>query len=328
MTRPRTRNLTLAVVVSVACLVAPFLATAVVNDWIVSAASLMILAISWNMAANAGLISLGHSAFWGVGSYAAVLAANKLGLPIGLSLLPAIVLGAAIGALLAVITGRLRGIFFAISTLALSEGLRVLAVMTPGFTGGGEGMYLNPKLRPGPEVVAGIMVLGAVVTVWLSWWVSLTPWHYAFRAMRANESAAQMLGIKPVAFRVGVLALAGALASFAGGVRIWYGGFVDPGIAFDLHITILAQIAPILGGIHTLAGPVIGSLLGVVLSEATRIWLGTKGFSLLVYGVALVACILFMPHGVWGAIRNVWARRTRPATPVDATVHDRKEATP
>ncbi|MES3014998.1 MAG: branched-chain amino acid ABC transporter permease [Pseudomonadota bacterium] len=300
-----------ALLVSVACIALPFGATAVVNDWLVSAASVVILAVSWNLAANAGLISLGHSAFWGLGSYAAILAANKLGLGLAASLLPALLLGAAVGAALAVITGRLRGIFFAISTLALSEGLRVLAVMLPGLTGGGEGLYLNPKLRPAPEVVAAFMVVGALAAVWLAWALSRTPWHFAFRAMRANESAAQMLGVQPVRFRVGVLALAGAMASFAGGVRIWYGGFVDPGIAFDLHITILAQIAPILGGIHTLAGPVIGAFLGVLLSEATRIWLGAKGVSLLVYGIALVLCILFLPQGVWGGMRAAWERWKR-----------------
>jgi branched-chain amino acid transport system permease protein len=300
-----------SLLVSVACVALPFGATAVVNDWLVSAASVVILAVSWNLAANAGLISLGHSAFWGLGSYAAILAANKLGLGLAASLLPALLLGAAVGAALAVITGRLRGIFFAISTLALSEGLRVLAVMLPGLTGGGEGLYLNPKLRPAPEVVAAFMVVGALAAVWLAWALSRTPWHFAFRAMRANESAAQMLGVQPVRFRVGVLALAGAMASFAGGVRIWYGGFIDPGIAFDLHITILAQIAPILGGIHTLAGPVIGAFLGVLLSEASRIWLGAKGVSLLVYGIALVLCILFLPQGVWGGMRAARSRWTR-----------------
>ena len=86
--------LMLGVAASLFCLVLPFYSTAVVNDWIVSAASLMILAYSWNMAANAGLISLGHSAFWGLGSYAAILTANKLGLPMVWSLVPAIAVGA------------------------------------------------------------------------------------------------------------------------------------------------------------------------------------------------------------------------------------------
>ena len=300
------RGAALAVVASLVSLALPFAATAVVNDWIISAASMVILAVSWNMAANAGLISLGHSAFWGVGTYTAVLSANKLGLPLAVALIPAMLIGALLGALLALITGRLRGIFFAISTLALSEGLRVIAVMTPGFTGGGEGIYVNPQLRIGAHWVAAIMVVGALISILVAWMISRTSWHFAFRAMRANESAAQMLGVRPIGFRVGILALAGAMAAFAGGVRVWYGGFVDPGIAFDLQITIYAQIGPLLGGIYTLAGPVIGALLSVLLSEAARIWFGTQGFGLLVYGVALVLCILFLPHGVWGGLQRLW----------------------
>ena len=300
------RGAALAIVASLVSLALPFAATAVVNDWIITAASMVILAVSWNLAASAGLISLGHSAFWGVGSYAAVLTANKLGLPLVVALIPTMLIGALLGALLALITGRLRGIFFAIATLALSEGLRVIAVMTPGFTGGGEGLYVNPELRIGAHWVAAIMVVGALISILVTWMISRTSWHFAFRAMRANESAAQMLGVRPITFRVGILALAGAMAAFAGGVRVWYGGFIDPGIAFDLQITILAQIGPLLGGIYTLAGPVIGAALSVLLSEAARIWFGAQGFGLLVYGVALVLCILFLPHGVWGGVLQLW----------------------
>jgi branched-chain amino acid transport system permease protein len=283
---------------------APFVATPVVNDWMMSTAGLVILAVSWNLAANAGLISLGHSAFWGVGGYAALLAADKLGSPMLVSLVPAILIGAVAGAGLAVITGRLRGIFFAISTLALSEGLRVLAVMTPKFTGGGEGMYVVENLRPAPHVITAVMVGGALACILIAWAVSRSRYQYAMRAMRANESASQMLGVNPLYFRIFVLALSGAMTSFAGGVKVWYGGFLDPVIAFDLHITILAQIAPILGGIHTLAGPVIGALLASGLAESTRILLGEKGLSLLVYGAVLVLSILYMPQGIWGACRG------------------------
>lgn len=307
----RNAQVLLAVVVSIVLLAIPFVASAVLNDWIISGASLVILAIAWNMASNAGLISLGHSAFWGIGSYAAVLVANRTALPLYVVLVPAMLAGAVLGAFLAVVTGRLRGIYFAISALAMSEGLRIVAVMLPDLTGGSEGLYIDPALRVAPAIVSALMVGGALATFGLSWWMSRTSWHYAFRAMRANESAAQMLGVAPIRYRVAVLALSGALTAFAGGVSIWYGGFIDPNIAFDLRITILAQIAPILGGVNTLVGPVIGAGLSVVLSETTRIWLGTHGVSLLVYGLALVLCILYLPHGVWGALR----RRRKSASP-------------
>ncbi len=105
-----------------------------------------------------------------------------------------------------------------------------------------------------------------------------------------------------------MLAVSGAIAAFAGGVNIWYGGFLDPNIGFDLHITILAQIGPILGGIHTLAGPIIGGIAALAVSEASRVTVGEQGYSLLVYGAILVVSIMFMPHGIRGALRDMRAR--------------------
>jgi branched-chain amino acid transport system permease protein len=123
--------------------------------------SIVILGISWNLAANAGLISLGHSAFWGLGSYAAMLVANRLGLPFFVSLVPAATAGALLGVGLALVTGRLRGIYFAIATLAMSEGLRVIAVMLPDMTGGSAGVFINQSLRPDARLVAIVTLAGA-----------------------------------------------------------------------------------------------------------------------------------------------------------------------
>lgn len=304
------RSLIYALLATAAILL-PTVATPMVNDWTLRIGSLVMLAISWNLAANAGLISLGHSAFWGLGSYSALLTANKFGWPFLVSLVPAMLVGAVAAAALAVITGRLRGIFFAIATLALSEGLRVVAVMTPNFTGGGGGMFIDQALRPSTQFVAIVTTVCAVAFACIAYLISRTPFHYACRAMRNNESASQMLGINPLRFRIAVLALSGAMASLAGGINIWYNGFLDPNIGFDLHVTILAQIAPILGGIHTLPGPIIGAFATVGLSELSRIWLGQQGISLLVYGLILIVSILYMPRGIYGTWQALLSRMWR-----------------
>ena len=268
--------------------------------------SLVMISVSWNLMAGAGLISLGHSAFWGLGGYAAILAANNFGLSIGLSLVPAILCGALLGAALAIVTGRLRGIYFAISTFAMSEALRVLAVMLPDLTGGSEGLYLHAELSPGVLTVNVVAGIGAVAAALVTWAIARTRYHYALRAMRNNESAASMLGIQPVRYRIVIMAISGAMASFAGGINVWYGGYIDPGAAFDLQTTIDAQIAPILGGIYTLPGPIIGAMAAVGLREITRSFLGdVVGASLLVFGVILVLSILYMPQGIYGVIRRV-----------------------
>jgi branched-chain amino acid transport system permease protein len=93
-------------------------------------------------------------------------------------------------------------------------------------------------------------------------------------------------------------------------MNCWYGGYLDPEVAFTLHFTILSQIAPILGGIYTVAGPVVGAIAIVGFSEGTRIGLGTvEGFSQLAFGVILVGCVLFMPNGLVGLWNSALRRR-------------------
>jgi branched-chain amino acid transport system permease protein len=304
---------------AVAALLIPFLGSPGLADLAFRTCTLAIIAISWNMMAGAGLISLGHSGFWGVGAYVSILAANRLGIPFLPSLFLGMIGGALIGAGLALITGRLRGIYFAIATLAMSEGLRVMAVMLPDLTGGAQGVYLNSKLFPGTRTVTVVTSCGAVLAALFSWYVSRTRYHYAFRAMRANERASMMLGINPMSYRVLIVIISGAMASFAGAVNVWYGGYLDPGVAFNLHITLMAQIAPILGGIFTLAGPILGTLAATGLGEITRVWLGhIEGVSLLVFGITLVICVLYLPKGIQGGIDRMFGSAPEaPPPPTD-----------
>lgn len=297
-----------------AVLLIPLFGSPAIVDVGFRTASLIILAVSWNLMASAGLISLGHSAFFGLGAYVGILSANLLAMPFWLTLIAATAAGALLGAAIALITGRLRGIYFAITTLAASEGLRVLAVMLPDITGGAKGAYLAAKSAPGILPVnltmSGAMVLACLIV----WGISRSRYHFALRAMRANESASQMLGIFPLKFRLAIMVVSGALASVVGCVEVWHTGYLDPAIAFDLHITIIAQIAPILGGIYTLWGPVIGAIVSVLLGDATRLAFGhVQGASLFVFGVVLVACILYLPNGLWGGLGRVF--RSPPRAP-------------
>lgn len=121
-----------------------------------------------------------------------------------------------------------------------------------------------------------------------------------------------MLGVDPRPYRYAVLAISGALASAAGCIAAWYGGYLVPDIAFDLFITVKAQIAPILGGLYTVTGPVIGAFGIVFLSELSRIAFGAHdGASQLVFGSVLVVGILFMPNGIYGSLARLFRRSKR-----------------
>jgi branched-chain amino acid transport system permease protein len=297
----RTAWAIVSVLTALVALTVPLYGSAAVVDINFRVCALVMIAVSWNLMAGAGLVSLGHSGFWGFGSYAAVLCVNKLGFSFAASLIPATICGALIGAGLALITGRLRGIYFAISTLAMSEGFRVAAVMLPDLTGGFNGLYLDASRFPGTLAVNLVAAAGAVGVTLIAWLLSRSRYHFALRAMRDNEAASQMLGVEPLRYRLGIMALSGAMASLAGGISIWRGGYLDPGVAFDLTTTIDSQIAPILGGIYTLPGPIIGSLMTVALGEFTRLTLGNiVGASLLLYGVMLIVIVLGLPNGIYG----------------------------
>jgi branched-chain amino acid transport system permease protein len=299
----------------IAALVVPHFLPPGLSDWVTRLSTLMLVAVSWNMMANAGLISLGHSGFWGLGAYSAALLANAFHIPFWLSIIPAMLLGAIFGAFLAYITGRLRGLFFAIATLAMSEALRVVALMVPKLTGGAEGVFVFDQIRPDRITMTSFALCLAVVAVATSYFLSRSRYQYALRAMRDSESAVQMLGVNPARFRIGVTTLSGAIASCAGVITAWFTGYIDPGSAFDLKITISAQIAPLFGGLYTVTGPVIGSIAILGLSELTRLYFNySGGVGLLVYGCILVFGVLLMPSGLVG----LWKRRKKRARPDSA----------
>jgi branched-chain amino acid transport system permease protein len=197
----------------------------------------------------------------------------------------------------------------------MSEALRVVALMVPKLTGGAEGVFVFDQIRPDRITMTSFALCLAVVAVAISYFLSRSRYQYALRAMRDSESAVQMLGVNPARFRIGVTTLSGAIASCAGVITAWFTGYIDPGSAFDLKITISAQIAPLFGGLYTVTGPVIGSIAILGLSELTRLYFNySGGVGLLVYGCILVFGVLFMPSGLVG----LWKRRKKRARPDSA----------
>jgi branched-chain amino acid transport system permease protein len=305
-------DLTVVLVVGGFALFFPELLGLSESDWWLRLSSLIMFATSWNLMANAGLISLGHSAFWGIGGYACILISDSFSASFWIVIPCAMACGAVLGAGLAVITGRLRGLYFSVGTLALSEGLRVFAVMVPNLTGGGEGLYLDPRLFLGYQTLTVVGLVGASGAVLISLAISKSSYQFALRAMRNNEGASMMIGVNPLRFRIIITAVSGGIASMAGCLTAYASGFLDPPTAFDLHLTIIAQVAPILGGMYTVAGPIIGALITNMLADFTRIVLGdVHGLAPLMFGTLLIVGIIFMPQGIVGIWKTMLEGRFR-----------------
>jgi branched-chain amino acid transport system permease protein len=290
-----------------------------VGDWWFRLSTLILMAVSWNLMASAGLISLGHAAFWGAGGYAAIVASNQFGMPYWASLCASMIVGAVLGSGIALVTGRLRGLYFSIGTLALSEGLRVMALMLPDVVGGGEGIYLDTKYFPGSRMIIGTAIAGAVISVLITCLLERSPYQYALRAMRNNEDSAMMIGINPLRVRFAVTGLSAAVAALAGGISGFNYGFLDPRIAFDLYLTITAQVGAILGGVYTITGPIVGSLASNLISDVARSFFGlAQGLSVFLFGLIIVLVIMFMPLGILGVYRRLRERISKRNAPTSA----------
>ena len=295
----------------VGLLIQPYVTNPVIQSWCFRLACLVVLTVSWNLMANAGLISLGHAALWACGGYAGSILLSRAGWPFFIALPCAMAAGSVLGLALAAITGRLRGIYFAISTLSLAEGLQVLTNMLPSLTRGAQGIHLAEGSVPGQSTLEIYANTFAIAAVTISWVLSRGRFHYASRALRNNEDAAQMIAINPMQFRLQVMALSGALAAGAGMINAAYSGYIDPTVAFSLQSTILPQISAVFGGLYTTIGSVLGPIAILGLSEGTRFVAGSlPGAGLLLLGIVLVICVLFMPMGLAGLSIGSGLRRS------------------
>ncbi|MGH2405832.1 MAG: branched-chain amino acid ABC transporter permease [bacterium] len=270
-----------------------------------------VLALSWDLLARTGQLSLAHAAFFGLGAYTSALMTTRAGVPIPVGIALGSVVATVTAAALGFLTLRLRGIYFAIATLAFSETLRVITKQLR-FTGGPAGTVAPPLLAgnlPGQYlVILGILLLAVVV----SHRVNHSRWHFAFTAIRTNEEVAAVMGVDVVRFKVAAFALSALFAGITGGFYAHVFLFINPFEAYSLAISVGALVAPIFGGLYTTLGPLLGAVALRIGEEALRAALGS-GF-LIIYGLILAAVILYMPRGLLGLWTAVVARR-QPSAP-------------
>jgi branched-chain amino acid transport system permease protein len=278
----------------------------------IRAGAAIVLAVSWNICASAGLISLGHAAFWGVGAYAGALtmAASH-------SVVAGVLAGAGaslgVGLFFGILSARMRRFYFAIATLAYAEAFRVAAITFPAITGGSVGLFIPSAVLPAQlSVFYGTILVAAIATA-VAAFVADHRSGYAFTAMRDNEPTAMMIGIRPFRYRLLALALAATPVGAVATLSVAYTAFLDPNIAFSVAISVEAQIAAIAGGMYTVSGPVMGAIIVTILSEVARQVMGAHSATSLVFGSMLVLLILFCPSGVIGILRRlrVWCSLQR-----------------
>jgi branched-chain amino acid transport system permease protein len=267
---------------------------------------------AWNLAGGyAGQVSLGHSAFFGIGAYAAALLATRFNQSPWLGMLAGAVVATLAGLVIGYLSNRLKGPYFALATIAFSQVLLILASRWRAFTSGSEGIPV--PFRPG---FATLGFTGKAAWVYLVWALALLIFlaerylevsrvGYRLAGVREDEDAAEALGIPSRRLKVIAVALSAALTSVCGTLWAQYVGFVDPFYVFSVDLSIRFALNAIIGGIGTAMGPFVGSLLITTLETYLRatfsgIHGSLVGIYLVIYGCLLIVLVRFVPQGFVG----------------------------
>lgn len=268
---------------------------------------------AWNLAMGfAGQLSLGHALFLGIGAYVTAVLLERYGISPWLGL-PS---GAAIAAMAGAVIGWLgfrfavRGVYFALLTIAFAEMFRIWFDNWQ-FVGGSGGLFLDAvtnetsvlgELRGGTHVYyyAFLFLMAAAFLICHA--LANNRIGYFWRAIREDEDAARALGINVLHAKIAVVAISAAMTAVGGGVFALFNGSLFPDSVMGMRMSIEIIIAPIVGGIGTLFGPIVGAFVIVPLLElsndlAARI--GIFGFNTIIYGLLVIAVISFLPGGIW-----------------------------
>jgi branched-chain amino acid transport system permease protein len=226
--------------------------------------------------------------------------------------------GLAFAAVLALLWGKLtfslKGPYFSLSTIAIAEILRLVAINEEWLSGGATGVFIMDLPTPfGIDLFDKLSqyymaLLFAVLTLLVVFMVSTRKLGYQLRAVREDEDAAMAAGINPTTVKLKAFAVSGALTSIGGGIYAIFLSFLEPHVIFNLLLSIQIALTAIIGGRGTLWGPALGAVVLVVAGEVFRTTFAQA--NLLVYGLLILVVVLFFPRGIVGEIVRNMIRRS------------------
>lgn len=257
-----------------------------------------LLAVSWDLLAQAGMLSLGHALFFGMGAYITGVLNYYFKVPIIISIPIATILGGAISTLLLMPALRLRGIYFAMITLMMPIFMARIIEATAIF-GGTEGLYGLSAISN--KFLESYIIAIVLLIVFFSFRRMLDlDYGLVMRATSDNDRAVQSSGINIYWTKIQALFFAGAIGAFAGAYMTHIYMFVGIPV-FNLDYSIMPIACAVLGGSGTLAGPLLGAFILVPLSEVLRA-MGT--LRVVFYGILMVVIIVLLPEGIFHYIKR------------------------
>jgi branched-chain amino acid transport system permease protein len=268
----------------------------------------IVLATAWNILGGyGGYVNFGPPAFIGTGAYTAVVLFKVIGAPLVVQILAGAAMGALLGFGVGLLTLRLRGIFFAIATVAVVFIMETLMINWR-YVGGATGLQLQR-----PEVMApfetytrmlfAVMAILTVVAVAVARYVQDSWIGRGLRALRDSEEAAEANGVPTLKLKLFACVVSGALLAAGGAPMPMYLSFIEPASTFNLSYTISSLGGAIIGGMSHWGGPIIGALILSTLQQIITVTISGE-VNVLIVGVLLVLFVVLAPEGVMGLFKR------------------------
>lgn len=265
------------------------------------------LSSAWNIIGGfGGQLSLGHSAFYGLGAYASSLLFVKCGLPPLVGTIASVICAMALALVIGFPCFRLKGPFFTLATIAVGEVMLLLAVHFKGLTAGSEGLSIpfTPSVlnlcfaSKTPYAVVGLCFM--LFALGVSRWIQKSRLGYQLVALRDEDQAAESLGIQTSRAKLTGLVISAGVTAIGGSIFAHYVLFLEPHSEFSLNVSVNLAMISMVGGLGTVVGPAIGAFLLIPLQEFLRVWIGSsfQGLYFVIYGVVLILVVIFMPRGI------------------------------
>jgi len=278
----------------------------------------------WNILSGyTGQFSLGHAAFFGIGAYTSSYLFAHYNLSPWIGMFAGAIIAFAFGIFIGNLCFRfgLKEAFFALATIAFAEILRILFLNLPSM-GGAQGILL-PLKGNAPlyyqfdeklpfYYISFLMMMASIAIVFI---MERSKSGYYLKAIHQNEESAEALGVNTRRYKIMATGISAGLTAFGGTFYAQYLMYIQPDITYGAFLSFDIMLRSMIGGMGTVAGPVIGSFILTPLGEITRSYLGAKsGVHLMTYGLVLIVVCIFLPKGVYPTIRKWLKQRNKTIT--------------
>jgi branched-chain amino acid transport system permease protein len=273
----------------------------------------IVLSTAWNILGGyTGYTNFGTGAFFAIGAYGSAVLHKVGGVPLPVMILVGGIVSGIVGLGTGYLTLRLRGVFFAIATLAITIVVQTL-IVNWDYVGGSRGIYI---IRPANSPLGGgyiqylytLMVILSVISVGIARTIERSTLGLGFAAIRDDEQAAEAGGVPTLRLKLIATALSGGLMGMAGAPLPYYVTYLDPTSSFSLAYAVNSVAMPVIGGMQYWAGPVIGAILLGTIQQLATVTI-SSALNLLIVGLLLIAFVIVAPRGIIGLVRSWRGKR-------------------